>query len=122
MRTVLSCWAVATALAAAAPARADDACCVQGDAKPWSLYGKGVKWRAELGLDPTPGRKEARAAVEKTGGLSLAERADAVDASLKVSSKDGWKEALKPVAEAARKENRLILFFQLVGDLKLEGC
>ena len=54
--------------------------------------------------------------------MSLAEREKAVSANLKQASKDGWKLGLKPAAEAAAKDGKLILFFQLVGDLDLEGC
>ncbi len=41
---------------------------------------------------------------------------------LKGASKDGWKAGLAPAMELARKEGKLVLFFQLVGDLDLEGC
>ena len=123
MRTATGILAVATALAVGSGAlEADDACCVQGDAKPWSLYNKGVKWRAELSLDPLQGRSSARAALAGADGLSLAARNEAVTAKLKASSKDGWKEELAPVAAAAAKEGKLILFWQLVGDMKREGC
>jgi hypothetical protein len=45
-----------------------------------------------------------------------------VNANLKQASKDGWKVGLAPAVEAAAKEGKLVLFFQLVGDLDLEGC
>lgn len=41
---------------------------------------------------------------------------------MKQASKDGWKMGVKPAMEAAAKEGKLVLFFQLVGDLDLEGC
>lgn len=53
--------------------------------------------------------------------LSLAERTRLLNE--KMGPKPGlWKVALRPALETARRENKLVLFFQLVGDLDLAGC
>jgi hypothetical protein len=45
-----------------------------------------------------------------------------VSSQLAQANKDGWKLGLKPAVDAAAKDGKLLLFFQLVGDLDLEGC
>ena len=54
--------------------------------------------------------------------LGLAERTRLFNETLPNKSAGLWKRALEPAREAARRERKLILFFQLVGDLDLEGC
>ena len=87
------------ALAAAATVRADD-CCVDGQSKPWKLYGAGIHW-----LNP------ARVAPS-------AERSD----PLKLARTPAWDDTFKSALERAKKEKKLVLFFQLVGEMDLEGC
>jgi hypothetical protein len=82
----------------------------------------GVRWKAELSQDPARWRSLAGAALDRAEGLSLAEREKVVSSHLAQASKDGWKLGLKPALDAAAKEGKLLLFFQLVGDLDFEGC
>jgi len=91
-------------------------------AKPWKGYNAGIKWKAELSQDPARWRSQAGASLDRAEGLSLAERSKVVSATLQQASKDGWKVGLAPAMETAAKEKKLVLFFQLVGDLDLEGC
>ena len=86
-------------LAAAAGVRADD-CCGEGQVKPWKLYGAGIQWH-------NPPR-----------GSATAERSD----PLKLARSPSWDDAYKSALERARKEKKLVLYFQLVGELDLEGC
>jgi hypothetical protein len=97
-----------------------DECCKQGKAEPWKKYNAGVKWRAALSKDPARWAGLAQAAVN--GDLSLAAREKVVTSTLKQGEADGWKKGMAPAIDAARKENKLLMFFQLVGDLDLEGC
>ena len=87
------------ALASAAGVRADD-CCVDGQSKPWKLYGAGIRWQ-------NPPRAAA-----------TADRSD----PLKLARSPSWDDAYKSALERARKEKKLVLYFQLVGELDLEGC
>ena len=87
------------ALASAAGVRADD-CCVEGQVKPWKLYGAGIQWHNPPRGNPT------------------ADRSDPLRLARNPSSDDAYKSAL----ERARKEKKLVLYFQLVGELDLEGC
>ena len=87
------------ALAAAATVRADD-CCVEGQSKPWKLYGTGIRW------------------VNPPRAASTADRSD----PLKLARTPAWDDTFKSALERARKEKKLVLFFQLVGELDLEGC
>ena len=57
---------------------------------------------------------------ESLAGRGLAEREKLLNERLKAP--EAWKVALRPALEAARAEGKLVLFFQLVGDLDLEGC
>ena len=91
--TLIGCFA----LAASAGAIADD-CCIDGQSKPWKPYTAGVKWENP----PTP-------AADRTDPLKLA----------RVQS---WEALLRSSQERARKEKKLVLLFQLVGELDLEGC
>jgi hypothetical protein len=86
-------------LAASGAAMADD-CCIDGQSNPWKPYNTGVKWENP----PT-----AAAAADRTDPLKLA----------RVQS---WDALFKSSLERARKEKKLVLLFQLVGELDLEGC
>jgi hypothetical protein len=108
-------------LGAALPVRADDACCNQGKAQPWKPYNTGVKWATALSKDPARWAALAADAAKGTEKMSLLEREVTVNARLRPQA-EGWKEGIVPALETARKEGKLILFFQLVGDLDLEGC
>ncbi len=77
---------------------------------------------AELSQDPARWRSQAGSALDRAQGLGLADRDKAVNSNLAQAAKDGWKVGLKPAMDAAAKEGKLVLFFQLVGDLDLEGC
>lgn len=94
---------IALAVLAAAGSLATDDCCSQGKANPWKDYNAGVRW--ETALSPNPDRFSARAAAQAS-----------------VSSRHSWKTAIEPALARARLEGKLLLFFQLVGDLALEGC
>lgn len=109
---------LAILILACRPAGAQD-CCKQGEAKPWKDYNAGIKWRASLTQEPE--RSAALMAKEFRGG-SLAEREKAVREAFTKSNQDAWKTAIQPALEAARAEKKLLMFFQLVGDLDLEGC
>lgn len=78
-----------------------------------------MKWRASL-------TQEADRAAALMGRalaeLSLAEREKLFTAELSRDRSEAWKLALRPALAAARAEKKLVLFFQLVGDLDLEGC
>jgi hypothetical protein len=123
MRIALAVLAAAGSFcASAAPLAADD-CCTQGQAKPWKDYNAGVRW--EAALSPNPARFSARAAAQAIAAApqaDLAERERLVSAQAGISPKDSWKTAIEPALARARREGKLILFFQLVGDLDLEGC
>lgn len=103
------------------PLQADDACCTQGKAQPWKLYNAGIKWRAALSKDPARWAALAADAVKGTEGMSILEREVAINAKLH-PTEGGWRAGIAPALETARKEGKLILFFQLVGDMDLEGC
>lgn len=75
---------------------------------------------AELSQDPARWRAQAGRSLDPAGGL--AERQKAVDQHLERAAKGGWKDQLAPVAQAAARESKLVLLFQLVGDLDFEGC
>ncbi len=78
-----------------------------------------MKWRASLTQEP------ARAAAlmgRALGGLTLAEREKLLTSELSRDASEAWKIAIRPALEAARAEKKIVLFFQLVGDLDLEGC
>jgi hypothetical protein len=123
MRIALAVLAAAGSLcASAAPPAAGD-CCSQGKAKPWKDYNAGVRWEAALSPKPTPFSARAAAqAIAAAPQADLAERERIVSAQAGVSTKDSWKTAIQPALAKARREGKLILFFQLVGDLDLEGC
>ena len=123
MRVTLSALLLAGGLLGSAlPIRADDACCDQGKAKPWKLYNSGVKWQAALSKDPARWAALAAEAVKGTENMSILEREVAVNAKLHPSKEAGWREGITPALETAKKEGKLLMFFQLVGDLDLEGC
>jgi hypothetical protein len=92
-------WIALFSAAAAAGVRADD-CCVEGQVKPWKLYGAGIRWH-------NPPR-----------GSATSDRSD----PLKLARNPSWDDAYKSALERARKEKKLVLYFQLVGELDLEGC
>ena len=96
MRIVL---VLSLALGAAATLRADD-CCVEGQSKPWKLYNAGIKWANP----PT--------------ATATAERSD----PLKLARITPWDAVFKSSLERAKTEKKLVLLFQLVGELDLEGC
>lgn len=123
MRVTLGALILAGGLfGAGVPLRADDACCTQGKAQPWKLYNAGVKWTAALSKDPARWAALAADALKASEGMSILEREVTVNAKLKQAEAGGWKAGIAPALDAARKEGKLILFFQLVGDLDLEGC
>ena len=123
MRFTLSALLLAGGLLGSGlPLRADESCCDQGKAKPWKLYNSGIKWRAALSKDPARWAALAADAVKGTEEMSILEREVTVNAKLHPSAATGWREGIAPALETARKEEKLILFFQLVGDLDLEGC
>lgn len=86
---------LATLLLALA-AQAD--CCRDGQSTPWKPYNQGVKWE-----------NPASVAVDRSDPLKLARA-------------PGWDALFKSALERARKEKKLVLLFQLVGELDLEGC
>jgi hypothetical protein len=103
------------------PVRADDACCNQGKALPWKSYNTGVKWVGALSKDPARWAALAADALKGTERMSILEREVTVNAKMKPHA-ESWREGLTPALETAKKDGKLILFFQLVGDLDLEGC
>ena len=94
-----------------------DDCCKQGEPRPWKAYNAGIRWRAALTQEPD---RAAALMGDSLGGRSLADRERLIAERLK--SADAWKIALQPALDRARSEGKLVLFFQLVGDLDLEGC
>jgi len=122
MRVTLSALLLAGGLLGSGlPLRADESCCDQGKAKPWKLYNSGIKWRAALSKDPARWAALAADAVKGTEEMSVLEREVTVNKRLKPQA-DSWRDGIVPALETARKEKKLIMFFQLVGDLDLEGC
>ena len=101
--------------------RADE-CCSQGTAKPWKAYNKGIQWTIGLSKEPARWASLAEKGIEIKPGLSLADRAALLTTGSKRKIEPDWKRGLKPALERARKEGKLVMFFQLVGDLDLEGC
>lgn len=91
--SMVSCFV----LAAAVGVRADD-CCVDGQSKPWTLYNAGVRW--------------------ENPAAAVADRSD----PLKLARGSSWDALWASTLARARKEGKLVLLFQLVGDLDLEGC
>jgi hypothetical protein len=79
-------------------APAGDDCCVAGQTRPWKSYNAGIRW-------------ENPASV-------AADRSD----PLKLARAPGWDALYASALERARKEKKLVLLFQLVGELDLEGC
>jgi hypothetical protein len=123
MRVTLSALLLAGGLLGSAlPVRADDACCDQGKALPWKLYNSGIKWQAALSKDPARWAKLAADAVKGTEEMSLLEREVTINAKLHPSAATSWREGIAPALETAKKDGKLLMFFQLVGDLDLEGC
>jgi hypothetical protein len=123
MRVTLSALLLAGGLLGSGlPLQADESCCSQGKALPWKLYNTGVKWRAALSKDPARWAALAAEAVKGTEGMSILEREVAVNAKLHPGKETSWKEGIAPAIEIAKKEGKLLMFFQLVGDLDLEGC
>jgi hypothetical protein len=110
---------LAVLVLAVRPAAAQQDCCRQGEAKPWKAYNAGVRWRASLTQEP---ERASELMAKDFRGATLAEREKALAAAFRESRQDAWKGAIGPAVEEARAERKLILFFQLVGDLDLEGC
>jgi len=75
-----------------------DDCCVEGQSKPWKLYNAGIRWQ-----------NPATASADRSDPLKLARSTP-------------WDALLKSSLDRARTEKKLVLLFQLVGDLDLEGC
>ena len=122
MRTKVCALLIAAGVLAGGNIGRSDECCSQGSATPWKKYNAGVKW--SVGLSKDTGRWEALAekGLKIEEGSSLAERVALLTTQSKRGVQADWKRGLKPALERARREDKLVLFFQLVGDLDLEGC
>lgn len=95
---------------------------MKGSARPWKGYDAGVRWAAAVSQDPARWGLLNGGTVEGAARMTLAERTRVLDERQERAGKKDWREALKPALARARAEGKPILFFQLVGDLDLEGC
>ena len=100
----------------------DDTCCSQGKANPWKNYNKGVQWAVGLSKESSRWADLKDKKIDVARGSSLAERQAIFKAPPKSNPKTNWEQGLQPALDRARKEGKLVMFFQLVGDLDLAGC
>lgn len=125
MKMALGTVVLAGTLATFAAPAGSQECCDHGKAKPWKAYNTGIRWEAALSRDRFVPKDRDPAALLRTLQASpdaaLEERIRIAGPPLP-GPKEAWKEGLEPALRKARQEGKLVLFFQLVGDLDLEGC
>ena len=100
----------------------DDTCCSQGEANPWKDYNKGVHWALGLSKESSRWADLKDKKIDVVAGSSLEERLEIFKNPPKRKSLANWEKGLQPALDRARKEGKLVMFFQLVGDLDLAGC
>ncbi|MFN3485117.1 MAG: hypothetical protein ACK44W_06505, partial [Planctomycetota bacterium] len=85
-----------------------------------------IRWEAALSRDRFVPKDRDPAALLRTlqasPNAALEERIRIAEPPSPPGPKEAWKEGLAPALRKARQEGKLVLFFQLVGDLDLEGC
>lgn len=122
MRTqILAFFITCGILGSGGVALADD-CCSQGNAKPWAGYNKGIHWSVGLSKEASRWDALAKKGLDIPRGSSLAERQALLSTGARRGINPNWKRGLQPALDLARREGKFVLFFQLVGDLDLEGC
>ena len=112
---------MALVLAGAGPSNGDT-CCNQGKALPWADYNKGVRWSVGLSKDTERWETLAEKGMTFARESSLADRQAKFATLPKKGINPDWDKGLQAALDRARKEKKLVMFFQLVGDLDLEGC
>ncbi len=125
MRVALGTVVLVGSLAAGAVPAGAQECCDQGKAAPWKGYNAGIRWEAAISPNRMRGSasaQEAARAIASAPEASLADRQRLACLHAGGSLKDAWKAGLEPALARARREGKLLLLFQLVGDLDLEGC
>lgn len=125
MKIALSTVVLAGTLVVFAVPAGGQQCCDQGKAKPWKGYNTGIRWEAAISRDrcaPKVDPAEILRRLQASQNVALEERARIADPPLPPQPEQAWKAGLDPALRKARQEGKLVLFFQLVGDLDLEGC